>query len=510
MFVLLLYFTASISFTIALMSFMRVAFVYKSFSHKYFFFSLTSLLTALYITCVIYSFLSDPLQTVPITRIKMLILNLANLCWLSCLYKLFFDDSNLLKVLWAVNVPVLLLLWGDNFISEPVTENVFYFFRERYVRRVPSPRLFYLIDVTLIFVNVVIVFVRLFGAQMGIRDKRVLFLALMPYAGGTYDLLDVLFRWHSFMMTEFFFFFGLLSVFVYFLREDRVHYLKIINLNKEFETEVANRTKELIDANSQLEQLNLLKNDFIVNITHDFRSPITVILCSAQLVLDDWKNNNDKKNMINLSLKCIIDSAKKLNAAVNHLLELARMENAGVVLHHKKTDLDDFTSRITSYYASTVINRGVAVVRVPVENKPESLFVDRIRLEEIMDNVISNAIKYVDDETGRITVGLREDKKTVTIVIADNGVGIEPSRLESVFDRFGPTRAAKKSSVRGTGIGLAFSKQLLEMMGGSIRAESEGPGKGSAFFISLPKGLGHIRNGDQVEYEQSGNVLNCS
>ena len=119
----------------------------------------------------------------------------------------------------------------------------------------------------------------------------------------------------------------------------------------------------------------------------------------------------------------------------------------------------------------------------------DDFYSDEEKLDEIISNIISNAIKHVDSETGRIDISVEYiDDEFCWISIADNGTGIPEENLEEIFDRFKQLESGRNTRFGGTGIGLAFAKQLTEFMKGKIWAESAGLGKGSVFRIQLPLG----------------------
>ncbi|HEQ71292.1 MAG TPA: diguanylate cyclase, partial [Spirochaetia bacterium] len=253
----------------------------------------------------------------------------------------------------------------------------------------------------------------------------------------------------------------------------------------QLESKVRERTAELEDANQKLKNLDALKNDFIANITHDFRSPLTAILNVSNLALR-YNTALDSETRENYDI--IFKASLRLKSSIDKLLELARMDAHGITLKVREVEPVSFLDRLLDFYTSSVLGSGIRVVRKLPDACGRGFYTDPEKLEEIIDNIMSNAIKFVDPKNGLITVTLREEKSAVSISISDNGIGIASHKLEAIFNRFEQAHGGRDSPYTGTGIGLAFSRQLVEYLHGSIRAESAGEGRGATFIIELPKG----------------------
>jgi diguanylate cyclase (GGDEF)-like protein len=248
---------------------------------------------------------------------------------------------------------------------------------------------------------------------------------------------------------------------------------------------VKERTKELEAANKKLKELDSLKNDFIANITHDFRSPLTAILNVADLAL---RHNEQVIERDQSDFKIIYEASLKLKKTIDRLLDLAKMDAQGITLKITKVNIIALLNSIVDFYSSSVIGSGIKIIRKLPENEIENFYTDSEKFEEVINNLMSNAVKFVDPENGLIIVELEDKKDKIRISISDNGIGVAPGKLPLIFNRFMQVFKEKNSFYRGTGIGLSFSKQLVNYMKGSIRAESEGEGKGSRFIVEFKKG----------------------
>ncbi len=244
---------------------------------------------------------------------------------------------------------------------------------------------------------------------------------------------------------------------------------------------IARDIREIIKAEKQKEKLDSLKNDFIANITHDFRSPLTVILNISDLELKTDKYDKE-------SFKSIYNAGIRLKNSIDRLLEIAKMDALGIKLNIQKVNPILFLQRVIAFYSSSVLGSGIKIVQKFKDKKISNFYTDIEKLEEIIDNIISNAIKFVDPNEGRITIDLLNKKESIAIIIEDNGIGIPKEKLDIIFNRFEQAHEGRNSKYKGTGIGLAFARQLVGFLKGNIWAESEGEDKGSKFFVELKKG----------------------
>ncbi len=251
--------------------------------------------------------------------------------------------------------------------------------------------------------------------------------------------------------------------------------------------------EELRIQSEKLKNLDKLKNEFIANISHDFRSPLTSILNIADIELN-YNKNLDITARENYDI--IYKASLRLKSSIDKLLDLAKMDSQGIKLKIKKINLLSFVKKIMEYFSSYVMNSGIKIRGDFPENEINNFYSDSEKLEQIIDNIISNAIKFVDPRRGIITIAIVNDEHKVSIVISDNGIGISRDKLEVIFNRFERGHEGKNSLFSGTGIGLAFAKQLTDYLKGKIWAESEGEEKGARFFIEFKKGKNVFNEND--------------
>ncbi len=259
---------------------------------------------------------------------------------------------------------------------------------------------------------------------------------------------------------------------------------KIQNYSRELEDEIRERTKELLEKNEELKKLDILKNEFIANITHDFRSPLTSIFNTVDLALK-FDRDLDARHKKNYTV--VYEAALRLRYSIDRLLELAKMDAQGIKLDITRINIVSFLGSIINYYKSSLVNTNIKIIKKISGITHRFIYTDKDKLEEAIGNIVSNAIKFTDIEKGVIKIGLHEEGDSLVLTIADNGIGIPPDKLKVIFNRFEQLQAGKDAVYGGTGIGLAYAKQLIEYMKGEIWADSRGPGKGASFHIRLPK-----------------------
>lgn len=261
--------------------------------------------------------------------------------------------------------------------------------------------------------------------------------------------------------------------------------------SESLEEKVLVRTNELKSANAKLRNLDKMKNEFIANITHNFRSPLTVILNLSELRLQR-KNEIDSKSFE--IFESIYKASFKLTGIVDKLLSIAKMDAKGVQLTIEHVDIKGFIEALVSYHQSLLKYTNINIKSELPENKIKNFFTDKEKLEEVFNNVFSNAIKFVNLNTGKVTIELVEYADYIEIKISDNGIGIEKDKLEKIFNKFEQSESGLNSTYIGSGIGLAYAKQLTSFLKGEIHAESKGKDKGAVFTIKLLKGLSHFDN----------------
>jgi PAS domain S-box-containing protein len=230
-----------------------------------------------------------------------------------------------------------------------------------------------------------------------------------------------------------------------------------------------------------LAELDRAKIEFFSNVSHEFRTPLTLMLGPLAELLRDADPHAAPL------LDTAHRNALRLLKLVNNLLEFARLEAGRDEATFVETDLAAVTRDLCSLFRSAVESAGLRFVVDVALSQP--VFVDRSMWEMIVLNLLSNALKFTHE--GEIRLTLRERDGVAEVAVADTGIGIPEADLQHIFERFRRVRGAKARSHEGSGIGLALVDELARLHGGSISVHSE-LGRGSTFVVSIPLGRGHL------------------
>ncbi|MFG3714053.1 SpoIIE family protein phosphatase [Micromonospora sp. NPDC047730] len=235
---------------------------------------------------------------------------------------------------------------------------------------------------------------------------------------------------------------------------------------------------------AELAALDRAKTNFFANISHEFRTPLTLVLGPLEDLLADPALPAAYTDRLTTMHR----NALRLLKLVNTVLDFSRLESGRLAAHYQPTDLADYTSRLASTFRSAADRAGLRLV-VDCPPLPAPVFVDRDMWEKIVLNLVSNAVKFTFD--GEIRVRVRAVDGAARLEVADTGVGIVPEELPQVFDRFHRAPGARSRTHEGTGIGLALVRELVEMHGGEVAASSR-VDEGSTFTVTVPFGTGHL------------------
>ncbi|MGA2852380.1 MAG: ATP-binding protein [Terracidiphilus sp.] len=237
-----------------------------------------------------------------------------------------------------------------------------------------------------------------------------------------------------------------------------------------------------------LAELDRAKTTFFSNVSHELRTPLTLILGPIEDALTSRSAPSAE------SMEMLHRNALRLLKLVNGLLDFVRIEVGRLRATYEATDLSQLTAQLASVFRSAMERAGLKLI-VDCPPLPELVYVDREMWEKIVLNLISNALKSTFE--GEIRVTLRSTGTAAELSITDTGTGISSDDLPHLFERFRRIEGAPRRSHEGSGIGLALVQELVEMHGGTIRAESV-LGEGSTFRATLPFGHAHLTRGQVV------------
>ncbi|KOX14358.1 SpoIIE family protein phosphatase [Micromonospora profundi] len=236
---------------------------------------------------------------------------------------------------------------------------------------------------------------------------------------------------------------------------------------------------------AELAALDRAKTNFFANVSHEFRTPLTLVLGPLEDMLADPSMPATYTDRLTVMHR----NALRLLKLVNTVLDFSRLESGRLAARYQPTDLAGYTARLASTFRSATDRAGLRlVVDCPPLSAP--VFVDRDMWEKIVLNLVSNALKFTFD--GEIRVRVRADGGAARLDVTDTGVGIVPTELPHVFERFHRVPGVRARTHEGTGIGLALVRELVEMHGGTVGVTSE-VDEGSTFTVTIPFGSAHLQ-----------------
>ena len=240
----------------------------------------------------------------------------------------------------------------------------------------------------------------------------------------------------------------------------------------------------------KFQELDIMKSRFFANISHEFRTPLTLLLGPIEKRLSTTSDPSDKKQLATMH-----KNANRLLTLVNQLLDLCRLESGSLKLKCQWGNLNNAIDFISSQFSSMADSRNI---KFSIDSSQDiDLYFDFEKLEKIITNLLSNAFKFTQ-ENGSITVSIRahgrnKDFKNgfAAVVVKDSGIGISPADLLRIFDRFYQVDSSATRQYEGSGIGLALVKELVELHHGTVSVASTS-GEGTSFAVHLPLGKDHL------------------
>jgi signal transduction histidine kinase len=236
-----------------------------------------------------------------------------------------------------------------------------------------------------------------------------------------------------------------------------------------------------------LAELDRAKTAFFSNVSHEFRTPLTLLLGPIEEALED--SSNRLPAIHHERLRLAQRNALRLQKLVNTLLDFSRVQAGRMHASYTEVDLAALTRDLASGFRSVVEGAGLRL-SVDCEDLDTSAWVDSALFEKIVLNLLSNAFKFTFE--GGITVTLRQQGDTAVLSVRDTGVGISDEQQQHIFERFRRVEGARSRTHEGSGIGLALVRDLVELLHGRIALDSA-PGQGSTFTVTLPLGRQHLR-----------------
>lgn len=265
---------------------------------------------------------------------------------------------------------------------------------------------------------------------------------------------------------------------------------QVIREKEKLERVVEERTLQLKEQSEKLKEMDRIKSRFFANISHEFRTPLTLIVSPLEQMLHRDRDETQKK-----SYRLMLRNAQQLLTLINRLLELARIDSGKMKLHTAYQNIVTLLKSVVTAFREAARQKRLTL-DFQCEKEEILLYFDLEKLEEVMYNLLSNAVKFTPPG-GRITVSVSLEPRHVRLSVKDTGTGIPEEQLGHVFDRFFQAGLTKDKTGQGTGIGLSLTKELISLHRGEIEVHS-GEERGTDFVIRLPFGKDHLSD-EEIE-----------
>ncbi len=270
--------------------------------------------------------------------------------------------------------------------------------------------------------------------------------------------------------------------------------IQLATINKKLEEQ----QKEIRKQAEELREMNRLKSRFFANVSHEFRTPLTLILNSISELKKTRKNTEKEQKNIQILER----NSYRLLRLIDQLLDLTKIESGFMGLSVSEGNIQRFTYEIVDAFYQKAQSSGINF-STQMNEELQTIFADWDKLEKIFYNLLSNAFKFTE-KGGKVTlmVNWEDDKKTkLKITVADSGCGIPKALHEKIFSRFYRSETSHTESKPGTGIGLALTKQLIKIHKGEIKLKSE-PGKGAVFTAIIPCSKNYFAENEIISKKQ--------
>ena len=238
---------------------------------------------------------------------------------------------------------------------------------------------------------------------------------------------------------------------------------------------------KLIEEQKKAEESDRLKSAFLANMSHEIRTPMNAIIGFSELLEDEDQDPEDKAVFV----KLISKNGETLMNLINDIIDISKIEANLLSIRKNPVAFSEFMNEFGNHYTEFLASKKDKNIQFSISNlvSPDSkIITDEIRLRQILDNLVGNAIKFT--HSGSITVEVKMLETELQFSVSDSGIGIPKSQQATIFERFMQADQGQNKNYGGTGLGLAISKNLIELLGGQINVESES-GKGSTFYFYI-------------------------
>lgn len=269
------------------------------------------------------------------------------------------------------------------------------------------------------------------------------------------------------------------------LREERQRLQASERSLRVYGEELHKSNAALVEARRNAEDANAAKSQFVANMSHEIRTPLTAVKGFAEILLD-----HSESDFARDAAERVVRNGELLIAIVNDVLDLSKIESGSLTLKCETGSPQKIVEDVRRTFSQHADKKGIELSVHIADDAPDAYLADSTRLFQILNNLIGNALKFTEAGAVRVQVdGVRETDghRMVRFEVSDTGVGIDPAKLETIFEPFTQADTSTQRRYGGTGLGLAICQKLTDQMGGSLTVASE-PGVGSTFTLLMPAG----------------------
>jgi signal transduction histidine kinase/DNA-binding response OmpR family regulator/CHASE3 domain sensor protein len=250
---------------------------------------------------------------------------------------------------------------------------------------------------------------------------------------------------------------------------------------------ILERNREIQAKARELELSTRYKSEFLANMSHELRTPLNSILLLSRLLTENHEGNLSNEQIE--YARVIQGSGNGLLTLIDEILDLSKIESGKMELEYGQTALEDVVQALEGMFAPVAKDKGVHFAVIMGSDVPRMIETDRLRLEQILRNLLSNALKFTAQ--GSVTLSIQNRGTTISFEVKDTGIGIPADKQQTIFEAFQQADGSTRRKFGGTGLGLSISRELAKLLGGEIRLESE-EGEGSTFSLVLPLERGAV------------------
>ncbi len=265
-----------------------------------------------------------------------------------------------------------------------------------------------------------------------------------------------------------------------------IEHINLLRLAGEIIAGTINRAhfeRAILEARREAEEANKAKSEFLATMSHEIRTPMNAILGFSEILSNSISNPKDKQY-----INAILTSGRTLLALINDILDLSKIEAGQMHIVEEPVDIIKLTEEIIHLFQPKVQEKNIYLHFEKPDNFPNAVLTDEVRLRQVLFNVIGNAVKFTQEGGILVNVKAIQDAENgqldIKIDVRDTGIGIQPDKLERIFQSFYQVESDITRKFGGTGLGLAISQKLMQLLGGKITVKSQ-PGIGSNFTLEL-------------------------